>query len=115
MKVRKTNDAEWIRTNVRISKYVFNKAVDYNVSLSQFLEVKLREYFYMIDQNSIPTAIHPQINSCTQDTQLPIKHTTRKSSNVEGGVGLSEFESESLAPKAKRMDQATLQAPAYTV
>ncbi len=30
-------------------------------------------------------------------------------------VGLSEFESESLAPKAKRMDQATLQAPAYTV
>jgi hypothetical protein len=31
------------------------------------------------------------------------------------GVGLSEFESESLAPKAKRMDQATLQAPAYTV
>jgi hypothetical protein len=26
------------------------------------------------------------------------------------GVGLSEFESESLAPKAKRMDQATLQA-----
>lgn len=30
-------------------------------------------------------------------------------------VGLSEFESESLAPKAKRMDQATLQAQAYTV
>ncbi|MBN2600167.1 MAG: hypothetical protein JXA75_06460, partial [Candidatus Thermoplasmatota archaeon] len=29
--------------------------------------------------------------------------------------GLSEFESESLAPKAKRMDQATLQAQAYTV
>jgi hypothetical protein len=26
-------------------------------------------------------------------------------------MGLSEFESESLAPKAKRMDQATLQAP----
>jgi hypothetical protein len=25
-------------------------------------------------------------------------------------MGLSEFESESLAPKAKRMDQATLQA-----
>jgi hypothetical protein len=30
-------------------------------------------------------------------------------------MGLSEFESESLAPKAKRMDQATLQALAYTV
>jgi hypothetical protein len=30
-------------------------------------------------------------------------------------MGLSEFESESLAPKAKRMDQATLQAQAYTV
>jgi len=30
------------------------------------------------------------------------------------GMGLSEFESESLAPKAKRMDQATLQAQAPT-
>jgi len=39
----------------------------------------------------------------------------RFKSHNKKGMGLSEFESESLAPKAKRMDQATLQAQVYVV
>ena len=87
MKVRKTNDDEWIRTNVRISKFVFNKAIDYNVSLSQFLEIKLREYFYMIEQNSISPNIHPQVDSCTQDTQPLKKRKGGKITNSYGECG----------------------------
>jgi hypothetical protein len=40
MKIRKIKDNEWIRTNIKISKFVFNKAVDYNVNLSRFLDIK---------------------------------------------------------------------------
>jgi hypothetical protein len=45
----------------------------------------------------------------------PTKKTRLKNQELYREVGLSEFESESLAPKAKRMDQATPQAPTYTV
>ena len=72
---KKIKDDEWIRTNVRISKFVFNKAVDYNVNFSKFLEIKLREYFYMIEQTSITPNIRPHSNSCTQDIQ-PSKKST---------------------------------------
>ena len=103
MKIRKTTEDEWIRTNVRISKFVFNKAIDYNVSLSQFLEMKLREYFYMIEQNSITPSIRPHVNSCTHDTQTSKKHTGGKTTNSYGGVGPLRFELKSLAPQARRI------------
>jgi hypothetical protein len=48
--------------------------------------------------------------------QIPAKKLNSLPDSLrENLMGLSEFESESLAPKAKRMDQATLQALAYTV
>ena len=103
MKIRKTKDDEWIRTNVRISKFVFNKAIDYNVSLSQFLEMKLREYFYMIEQTSITPSIQPRINSCTQDTQQSKKNKGGKTSNSYEEMGLLRFERKSMAPEATRI------------
>jgi hypothetical protein len=49
-------------------------------------------------------------------TLLTTNEKTRlKNQELYREVGLSEFESESLAPKAKRMDQATPQALTYTV
>jgi len=47
--------------------------------------------------------------SSSNDSNSETQFARVKSKN-DKGVGLSEFESESLAPKAKRMDQATLQA-----
>jgi hypothetical protein len=74
--------------NLLIEADLVEKARDKGIVISKFLENKLQEYFQFIDMVS---KSHPHY-------QKEI-------------VGLSEFESESLAPKAKRMDQATLQAP----
>ena len=103
MKIRKIKDDEWIRTNVRISKFVFNKAVDYNVNLSRFLDIKLREYLYMIEQKSITPNIHPHPNSCTQDIRPSKKVTNGKTTDLYGGVGPLRFELKSLAPQARRI------------
>jgi hypothetical protein len=76
--------------NLLIDAGLLQKARDNGLVISKFLELKLQEYFSFIDMVS---KSHPHFQKDL--------------------VGLSEFESESLAPKAKRMDQATLQAP-YT-
>lgn len=73
--------------NLLIDAGLLQKATDNGLVISKFLELKLQEYFSFIEMVS---KSHP--------------------SNQKEVVGLSEFESESLAPKAKRMDQATLQA-----
>jgi|GEM_PF-2942296 hypothetical protein len=73
--------------NLLIDAGLLQKARDNGLVISKFLELKLQEYFSFIEMVSTP--------------QGPFNKEI---------VGLSEFESESLAPKAKRMDQATLQA-----
>ena len=70
--------------NLLIDAGLLQRARDNGLVISKFLEVKLQEYFSFL--NAVGS--HPQ----------------------KEGVGLSRFELESLAPKAKRMDQATLQA-----
>jgi hypothetical protein len=73
--------------NLLIDADLIQKTRDHGLVISKFLENKLQEYFQFIDVVSKP-----------------------KGHSKGEKVGLSEFESESLAPKAKRMDQATLQA-----
>ena len=63
---------------------LINKAKDEGIIISRFLEKKLEEHFQFIGAVS-------KVNK-----EL---------------VGPPRFELESLAPKAKRMDQATLRAP----
>ena len=73
--------------NLLIEAGLLQKARDNGLVISKFLEIKLQEYFSFVDI-----------------VRKPQDHSEKNS------VGLSEFESESLAPKAKRMNQATLQA-----
>jgi len=50
MKKKRMGEEERIRTNITLSKEVFNMAVDYNINLSQFLENQLLNYFSMRKQ-----------------------------------------------------------------
>ena len=50
MKKKRMGEEERIRTNITLSKQVFNMAVDYHINLSQFLENQLLNYFSMRQQ-----------------------------------------------------------------
>ena len=78
----KTKEDEWIRTNIRISKFVFDKTVNYYVNLSRFLDIKIREYLYMIEQTSVTPNIHPHPSSCTQDSRPSKKSTDGKTTDL---------------------------------
>jgi len=71
--------------NLLVDEELVKKARDHGLVISKFLENKLQEYFSFIDVVS-------------------------KVSKKGVKVGPPEFESGSLAPKAKRIDQATLRA-----
>jgi len=114
MKKKRMGEEERIRTNITLSKAVFNMAVDYKINLSQFLENQLLNYFAMRQQIFNPQNIQYVPDTYNTSVQ-PSRKTPGKTNELYGGMGLLRFERKSLAPKAKRMDQATLQAPAYTV
>ena len=42
-----------IRTNITLNDDIFYKAKKYNIILSSFLEIKLREYIAIIEENSV--------------------------------------------------------------
>ena len=50
MKKKRMGEEERIRTNITLSKEVFNMAIDYHINLSQFLENQLLNYFSMRKQ-----------------------------------------------------------------
>ena len=50
MKKKRMGEESRIRTNITLSKEVFNMAVDYHINLSQFLENQLLNYFAMRQQ-----------------------------------------------------------------
>ena len=62
-KRRNDKENDRVRTNIILSREVFNLAVDYNLNLSAFLENKLVDYFlqrkqlsgmYCIASNALP-------------------------------------------------------------
>lgn len=113
--VRTPKTIRRVRTNVALTPLLFQKVKDYNLKLSAFLQIKLAEYFAYIEGNQ-PYMQTQQPYTPKTHTVLTTNEKTRlKNQELYREVGLSEFESESLAPKAKRMDQATPQAPTYTV
>jgi hypothetical protein len=83
--------------NLLVDEDLVKKARNHGLVISKFLENQLRGYFNFIEGKH--TNYSQTYNS------------DNKSNNTKNyKVGLSEFESESLAPKAKRIDQATPQA-----
>jgi len=83
--------------NLLVDEELVKKARDHGLVISKFLENQLRGYFNFIEGRHTN---YSQTNNTSNESGYKNKD----------GVGLSEFESESLAPKAKRIDQATPQA-----
>jgi post-segregation antitoxin (ccd killing protein) len=93
-----------IRTTLTLDDEVVNRAKELGINLSAAAERGIIEYIKEIE------AIRSKRRKYSRNNSYSDKQFTRLQSKNNKGVGLSEFESESLAPKAKRMDQATLQA-----
>jgi hypothetical protein len=83
--------------NLLIDEELVQKARDHGLVISKFLENQLRGYFNFIEGRH---------NNYSQSDNI----NNESSNSNKSKMGLSEFESESLAPKAKRIDQATPQA-----
>ena len=64
-----------IRTNISLSKDMYDKIKQYDLSLSPFVEIRLREYFALIEK---PSYQH-QDTQYTQDTYVKRQ---RQSQNV---------------------------------
>ena len=86
-----------VRTTITINKDLLKKARKHEINISSFLDIELRRYLAFIEgKHSNPSQSEMQ--------------SSRKNSNDNKLVGPPRFELESLAPKAKRIDQATLRA-----
>jgi hypothetical protein len=70
-KKRDNKDESKIRTNVTLSREIFNLAVDYNLNLSSFLENKLVEYFLQRKQLSGMYCIASEAQPYTPSTHHP--------------------------------------------
>jgi hypothetical protein len=80
MKKKRDNKEEGkIRTNVTLSREIFNLAVDYNLNLSSFLENKLVEYFLQRKQLSGMYCIASDTQPYTPNTHVKQQ---RQSQNV---------------------------------
>ena len=85
-----------IRTTITINKDLLKKAKEHSISISSFLDIKLREYLALIEGKQTN---YPQFNK--QSNENKHHHDV---------MGPPRFELESLAPKARRIDQATPRA-----
>ena len=83
--------------NLLIDEDLVKKARNHGLNLSKFFENQLRGYFNFIEGN------HQQYYHSTISSKDDGCDNKNK-------VGPPRFELESLAPKAKRIDQATLRA-----
>ncbi len=83
MKKKRMNEEEdRIRTNITLSREVFNMAVDYKINLSSFLENHLINYFNMRHQLfpqkiQYPTKILNTSGTHTPQTQPTKKHVSK--------------------------------------
>ena len=93
-----------IRTTLTLDDEVVSRAKELGINLSAAAERGIIDYIKEIE-NIRCERKKSKSNDNISEEQFPQLKKHRND-----GVGLSRFELESLAPKAKRMDQATLQA-----
>jgi hypothetical protein len=105
MKKKRLDETEdRIRTNITLSREIFNMAVDYKINLSSFLESQLINYFSMRQQ-----ILNQRRIQYTPDTRQIITNRPEKSrgktSDLTGVTSLWGFEPQYPAPKAGRISR----------
>ena len=83
--------------NLLVDEDLVNKARKHGLVISRFLENQLRGYFDFIEGR------HNNFSQSDNMDDINVRSDNKT-------MGPPEFESGSLAPKAKRIDQATLRA-----
>ena len=82
------------KLTLTVEEKVIKEAKKYGINLSSFLEIRLQEYLALIRRE-------------IKNSSSSFPHQKNHHGIV---MGPPEFESESLAPKARRIDQATPRA-----
>ena len=78
-KIRNDKEISRVRTNITLSREMYNLAVDYNLNLSAFLENKLVEYFLQRKQLSGMYCIASDAQPYASNTQNQQVQPTKKS------------------------------------
>ncbi len=84
VKKKRMGEEERIRTNITLSKEVFNMAIDYKINLSQFLENHLLNYFAM-RQQVFNIQNTPHTHNTQKMTLQNKQKTGGKKANLYGG------------------------------
>jgi len=91
------------RINVTISKDLLERARKYDINVSAFLDIKLREYFAYIEGMSHTQIMQTYTPNTQSKTTQKQQKTHEKTNDSYGVVGLLRFERKSMAPEATRI------------
>ena len=93
-----------VRTTINLNEDVVNRAKELGINISAVAEMGIINYIKEIENIGRENTETKSFKNTNDDGQSSKRNIKNKS------MGLPRFELEFLAPKAKRMDQATPQA-----